>query len=452
MGSLARLWFVLALPLAVIMMIMTPPFQTPDEQNHFFRAVQIGQGGIVGRKLNWRQAGGFLPEGAVSYASSFGDLPFHVERKVSWERIHDRSGGSWQTPNISADFGNTVIYAPMFYCAVVLGIDLGRIAHLSVRDSFYLARFCNILFCVVVGALAIAIARKGRLLIALILSLPMTLSLDGSCSQDGALIAAAALAAALLSRAQEAPFQGYKPWLVLGLMLGFIAASKPPYFLVLAFPALLMPRALWRQTLACAVLGAAILFAWSIFGVHPAKIPFQIDEGISTPRQVHFVLAHPLHMVQILSRTFHLYGPTFWREYLGTLGWLDTPLPHWFYRTATLFLLVGGFCALAQFPRKANRIALLRAALVSLIVAATTIGVCLALYLIWTPLGLDHIEGIQGRYFLAISLFAILALPAERRAQGRAGQVLVLAEPSILFLAFITGAFATTEALLARYW
>lgn len=49
--------------------VLTPPFQVADELNHFMRAVQIAEGGVIGTRLSATQSGGVLPSPPVPHGA-----------------------------------------------------------------------------------------------------------------------------------------------------------------------------------------------------------------------------------------------------------------------------------------------------------------------------------------------------------------------------------------------
>ena len=99
-----------------------------------------------------------------------------------------------------------------------------------------------------------------------------------------------------------------------------------------------------------------------------------------------------------------------WQELIGILGWQDILLPPWTYFLLTLLLLLVPL-------QKLNLDGALRVR-VALVTGLTVLGYVATVYLIffltYTPLDIDHVRGVQGRYF-------VVALP-----------------PAAIFLASIT--------------
>ena len=101
-------------------------------------------------------------------------------------------------------------------------------------------------------------------------------------------------------------------------------------------------------------------------------------------------------------------GRPAWRELIGILGWQDIMLPVWIYVALTVLLL---FVSLQTFDvRGAPRT---RVAIVTAIgLVGYVITVYLIFFLTYTPLDVDHVRGVQGRYF-------VIALPMAASSSPR---------------------------------
>ena len=65
----------LALFSGLLWVALIPPFQSPDEPNHFFRAWQISEGHFFPEKTADRRLGGVLPESVVESRQMSWSLP-----------------------------------------------------------------------------------------------------------------------------------------------------------------------------------------------------------------------------------------------------------------------------------------------------------------------------------------------------------------------------------------
>ncbi len=172
----------------------------------------------------------------------------------------------------------------------------------------------------------------------------MAVSLGASINQDGLLIAASALAAALASRGPE---EGHAR-LGAAVLICAVATVKLPY-LVLGAMLLLPLSGGWRPFRAKfgpLVLAALPALAWTGYAMwaiatpvpwppYPAGPlwpgpPGTTFEGTNPAAQLGVLGAEPLRAVIL---PFHTIATDFWlaSETVGVLGWLVIPLPRWLY-------------------------------------------------------------------------------------------------------------------------
>jgi uncharacterized membrane protein len=125
------------------------------------------------------------------------------------------------------------------------------------------------------------------------------------------------------------------------------------------------------------------------------------------------------------------------------LGWQDIWLRSWIYLVLTVFLL---FVAVQRLQLdRATRVRV--AALTGLTVLGYVVVVFLIFFLTYTPLDVDHVRGVQGRYFVIILPVAAVFVAAMINRELPNGM------PSAIAIAgsLLSGA-ATVEALFQAHW
>ncbi|WP_170211058.1 DUF2142 domain-containing protein [Neokomagataea tanensis] len=446
----AFLWALIIGPVLVGMVFLTPPIQVPDEEHHFLRAAQIGEGHLIGDRLSPWNSGGTLPHGAVNFAYRFNDIRFHADRKITVGQVLNARDDHWDTPREQAPFPNTVIYAPFFYIPQAIGIDAGRLLHRSALVSLYLGRLASVLGCLTLGALALAITNRGRMVMAVILSLPMTLTLCASCSQDGLFITSCALWVALMTHMRGPMAEHRWYWVVLIALMSALLASKPPYIMMAFLPFFFAGRKHWRFASYAAAVSIGVMLLWSIYGMHPVDITSGGSGAVSGKRQALRLFHHPWVAVTLIVHTAVTFGSSLYQQYLGVLGWLDAAAPLWFYRSASFAFALSVISALIARRYAWGLTDWIERLGVLLVLLATFCGVSLALYMIWTPVGESLILGLQGRYYLGFSLLFALLFPQILRLRFAVlsrgvDAALVIAVPCLCGVAAL-------ETLVLRYW
>ncbi len=436
-GLLAAAYALLGLVAVATLARLTPPFQNPDELAHVLRAEQVSQGGVVGIRFtdpHRQAAGGWLDPGAERVYHVFEPLVFQPAHQATRAMFDAGAGIGWDGPPELQYFANTVIYPPALYLPAAVAIGVGHAARWSVMRTLHLARLADGVTAVTLGILAVALAGGAAPLLFGLLSLPMTLSLMASVSQDALLLPTAALAAALLLRLRRAG----SGWILAGacLCLALVGAARPAYLPIAALPLLgpaLRPGARW---LAAAVVATGVL-AWAGLVATTTMVNLS-DNGLANPgTQLARLMVDPAMVLHIAYDTLQAYGRPYLETFLGRLGWMDLVLPGWVRHLALTGLVLGALTSGAPAQRGAGWL--------GLGVALAACGAVFGLqYVAWTPLGAGVIEGVQGRYFLPVALLLATALPA-RPPLPRA---VVLVLPAIAVVTFA----GTAWEVVGRYY
>src|SRR5271166_2004801 len=274
--SPALVCFLLGLVGAVSMIVLTPPFQVPDEPAQFHRAYQLSELQLRGIVRDGA-AGAMLPSSLIELSEHFaGTRALHVEHPITAHPFRQ----TWLALDRPLDpnrrefvnFTNTSFYSPIGYLPQAIAIIGGRWAGAGPLALLYLARLANALVALALLTWAVRlmpIAPEAMMVAGL---LPMALFEYASAAPDATVIGTIFLFTAISLRGQ---LRG--AWTVVEVAVaavsGLIFCSQKPVYaplLVLGLPAALTSRPAKRTLLAQAVIvlvalgGTAlwILFSW----------------------------------------------------------------------------------------------------------------------------------------------------------------------------------------------
>jgi len=320
----------------------------------------------------------------------------------------------WSGEKFNMNFDNTALYPPVFYVPSALGILIARGAGLTVVQTLTLSRILTGAVAVAVAATAIACAEAASVALFAVMTLPMSLALLASGSQDALLLACSAMAAALFARfwrRQAAPSRAEQIAAV--VLLALICTSRPPYVGLALLP-LTVPSVAARWRLASAAAVVLSVAAWSTLAAISAWTSYNVT-GADPSAQATLLLGHPWDIARIALDTLQRYGSDYIHGFIGVFGWSGTRLPR-SYEVAAVIVL-GIAAAATMLGERGRRIGIVPRALIAgsiLLSAAAVFGIE---YLTWTPPGALVVDGVQGRYFLPLALVAAAALPALRIAR-----------------------------------
>ena len=421
-----------------VLAVLMPPFQAADELTHVERANQIAHGGLLATHYAGNQtSGGVVDSGIEQAEQPFDPIRFHPERKRTRAMTDVAAVTGWGTLE-TRSFPNTALYPPVLYFPAASGQFIARHAGLSVLHGLLLSRLLDGLVSAALGAVALALSDAAAPFLFALLTLPMSLSLDASVTQDGPLIAVAALAAVLLRRVAE---RRHGPLLAsVALLLAVTATARPAYLPLCLLP--LLPPAL-PMTVRFAAAGAAVLavVAWTSVA---ERITLLHSATIQVSAQMQALSLHPLVAATLVRTTLHtqlVEGCPYCREFVGVLGWLDTPLPNSYVALAAVVLLATLAMSRPAAPLVGRRPRMVAASLV----LGAVVAVFVLQYLSWSPIGGPAVDGVQGRYFLPVAPFLLLLLPGSRARQPGWAWVALCCFPALSIV-------VTLRAIVFRYY
>ena len=432
--ALICLFLILAAPPIFHMSRLTPPGQAPDEPAHLVRA----EGLLHGAVLAVRKYG---PDGNPPRLAAVAGIKVNPGiTRIVFNRpplptdhyqiqLTDQPGLMWLTyhqPRMFMTIDNTAQYFPAAYLPAPAGLAIGLAFHQPPRRCFQFARYGMMLAYLLIGATAIFLAPGGESVFLSILFLPIPLFLAGTVSEDGVLIAAACLAAALFARdPEEHKFSRLFALLILTLILG----AKAPYIPLAALALIPLSKPYFRARLfqMLCVITPVLIWAGIITALvavpflrppyHPGPL-YAGDHTIllnstSVTKNLAILLAQPSRFITMPAHLTSLAAVQWGREIIGILGNLQLQFPDAFYVNWWLALLIAALGA--AFPARTRAIAAPVTPATSLfilaIIALTIWAIMISMYLSWTDIGKAVIDGIQGRYFVLLLPFLALAIP-----------------------------------------
>ncbi len=405
---------------AIPLVFLNPPFQAPDEVQHFYRAYELSEFRIRAEVRNG-VAGGTLPA----------SLPLLVKSSVYtpdgmfYPAIAAPMTKTLKLAAIPLDsskrefvaFPGSAFYSPLPYLPQVLGIAIGRVIGLGPLYLFYLGRLFNCLAALALVVLAVKSIPFAEELVILVGLLPMSLFLYASLSADAAVIACSLLFTALSFAASE---RGYwKTWeLVMAAAVASVFCSvKPVYAPILL--AGIIPGLFQSGKAAKIIRTHAILLVvalgstagWLLFTKSSMTSPL---DGAHPSVQISLVLHHPMLLLRAIAHSLGFVDSlVLYFQAAGDFGWLTIPLSPGFF----LFLPITSLFivwALGR-PNFAGR-AILPALWHLSLALSSAFLIMTAMYLMYATVGQDSVAGVQGRYF--IPLLALVGLALTEFAPG----------------------------------
>lgn len=454
-AALHQIFLVAATALGMVYILVFPAGNAPDELRHFSRAYSLSDimmgvkdkddGNIMVRRADREFVlRNNLTEQGIDrdYVEAYYKGLFTT---VSDTELSEASVTLWSRYERVADYK---LQTPAYLPAAV-GIAAGRLLRLSLPGLFVMGRGMNLLFFLICIAWGIRKLPVGKELLLVLSLLPMTLHQATAVSYDSMIISLAFLMTALTVKLayEDGPVNKREAVLLFVAVLLLLPQKNFGLFTLALYPFLIFQRK-GKRNRSVAVAGIAVLAAGILLGtvalilkrnviLHDIWLPhviyngqagYNVSELLRSPRQILIVGYHML-----------LLSGQWLEEFLGgSLGSLNIHI-HRSTLYPYLFLLFfaaqtrEGEAVLLERRDKAFLLG------VSLLTACMVIG---SMFFLWTEKGLSYVAGIQGRYFIPMSLAALLTLRGKSFRMGEYGM------QRIVFLAAFCHIFVLTSVFM----
>lgn len=427
----------LGLIYGVAFLLLIPPFQVPDEYEHYYKAWDVSDGNLIPEKIE-NKAGVYVPESVkIMTDNVYQKWKFFIlnNQKMDMEYLLNLPLES--NNNIFVDISKyaVVTYSPIPYMASALSIAVGKAFNLSPLILLYLGRLGNLILWLFVICLAIRITpifKWGFLAIAL---LPMTLFQAASLSADGLAIALSFLIIAIFlkfSLDESIKKINTKQILILFSIILMLGLTKLPYILLIFLFFLIPTRKFGNKKKMSLIFGFIFLSTLLIIGIWNFMVNglyMPLDPGVSFKDQLFYVLMYPFDFIQALLNTSSKYAADFPILSIGSWAYLDTPLPNWIYGIYFLAIFL-----ISVFDNNSIKINFRQRYIILGLFLLITCSIFLLEYLTWTYVGAQVVHGFQGRYLIPIlPLLFLFLYESGSNTQNR-----IFAESMItLFIIFI---------------
>jgi uncharacterized membrane protein len=405
LSPLTKAAIVIALVLGILFSVVNPLIRVYDESGHFYRAYVLAHGDWVSKDARQEnEYGGYIPR------TLDGDSTIKKEFQDDLYRPFD----NWKELNVAPSkevewypFPNTSSYSPINYIPSALAIAIGGVFHARNVTLLMGARILSLIFYTVAIAIALELLRKNQFqkLFFAIALLPSSLLAATQITADTMVNSVLIIFSALIIKniTDRESFTGIDSILLLltGISVPLLKQAYTPLLLLLFIVTL--PRLKKKVSLAIrsvvAIAGFLGIYIWMklVPGVIEATRQMNpVTKGTSTHEQMYFIKNNLPKMIKVAINTLVVNGDGYIKGLVGLpSGFLPVPVAvvSTFCMICVIYFAIRGV--------KTNR---------NLFYNSSVILVCLAsialifggLYIDWTPIGSNIVDGVQGRYFLPL--------------------------------------------------
>ncbi len=439
--------------------VVVPPLRGPDEIAHFLRIYSYTRGGLLPATEVDGRKGIFIDSELYTRLSFFRNAGERFGRnreqglrygEIMKEYPHPGGTlGEEEQATKFMPFAGTEGYNPVAYAPYILAATIGNLLGLDFPNMLLLMRFLGLTTFTAVAAYAIKLTPTLKWAFVLIAMLPVSLYNRSVLSADGAALSYALVITALCFSA----LQRYGRVWERSLWMTLCALSKQPQIVFVLLELMVCRMTELRRrwsSLALIVVPSFILSPLWVLAVSADIAAWRLLEAETYPREhfdplwkLAYMWEHPLHFPLAAWTALTVWGDRLWQELIGILGWQDILLRPWTYFVLTVILLLVPLQKLNLDGAVRARVAVIT----GLGVLGYIVTVYLIFFLTYTPINIDHVRGVQGRYFVIALPMAAIFLASTANIDLPRG---VLAATAIT--GSLLSGITSFTALLGAHW
>lgn len=456
-------WFaVIAFIVGGILLFIIPPMAAPDENDHFYNIYAFSDAGFF-PDFQEDLLGRMLPECIIDFVNGYNE---RFAAKLNEQYNFSEAYGSWAIPSDFEEYRfvsywnsnvNLIGYLPSGTGIVIYRILAAAFPFICVSpyNLLLFGRICNLTFYIIIMYYALKWTPILKYTIFLTALFPMSLFLASTLSYDTIIIGFCTLLfSRIMNILSSTRIISRKDLIVISSCAIFLVNVKTAYVpLLIVLFSLAVERfeKIGRYIKYIAVVLGTGMIPFVIFYVGKGVVlkDFTWKYTTAMNEQAKVILSAPVYFVNYIANSFVQYGKFYYLGCLGSLGQQDTNLPEVFLYILTFITLFVAFVEVSS-----QNLITVKFKILSLIgILLTIYAIFAGTYIIWTgtryEIGLDYVEGCQGRYFIPLIIW-VVGLFANSTLKER-GKILklvrILSVGSGIFISIIT-----LICVFIRFW
>ena len=381
----------ICLVLGLFFVFFNPPFQTPDEAQHFFKMWGFTQGTFNFKVLNG-YSGDILPDSVIKI-SKFDRLCRHPELKTSAGEIFSALKIKLEKDKTAFYVFTPTSYTPVSYFPVFLILWAMKLINVPPLIMLYIMRLCSLFLYTGLCYQAIKIIPFKKWLFVLLTLLPMAVYEGSSATADplttgtGFLLVAYTL---YLAYSDSVKNIGKKELCVFGFLITLLLLCKYAYlpFLLLYF---VLPKKKFSSA------------------------------GYDKKFMIAFILNRFHWFMDFVFKTVHAYWMSYYYAFIGLLGCNDAPLPLFALNFYSVMLFGS---ALIKTNNEEKTVCLKDKIIFVFIFLLTGLIILASVFILFQCYPLFC--GVQGRYFIPVMPLFFLLFDNKRIVWNKFPILLIL--------------------------
>lgn len=444
--KIEHIFLFFALIWGLFQVFTTPPFQTPDEVNHYRRTLGLAFFQSCDENLTVS-----VPNSAENFISQF-PLPEMNRGLYSIRQLTEAikplpAPTSHDSARVFTQF---CAYNQIGYYPQTIGIIIGNILHLPTSFVFYLGRIFNVLVSIFLLYFAIKIAPFGKHIIAFVGLMPKTVLQLSSFSSDALTISGLILFISLILYFSQKNKISDNQAFLLSTISTLLVQTKPGYIAFILILLILKPKLFSSKKIYFIFISSTFILSFLLFlflSLNSHSDKYLRPDGVFPEQQIQYLKKNPIVFGNLLVKNIKKRYESYTKDATASIGYSGKKFKGNYYKYMFYAIII-----LTILVKEKINFGLKESALFCLIALMTYAFIATLEYVFWNNPGNDTIIGIQGRYL--IPLFPLLLFPLSKIRSEIAFNFKYSKSASItlLIVIFSTSAFASIHEHFMYYY
>ncbi|MDR2864498.1 MAG: DUF2142 domain-containing protein [Spirochaetaceae bacterium] len=412
--AIHKIFFIFFLLFGLSYLLLFRMWSIPNEMTHWFRIFEIAEGHLVSEAGGGRS----MPQGLILDIDS-------VNGKYT-DLAHNRNIQINRNEKMSYWFAGAALYSPATYTFQLIGLKIASAFTDRTLLLMYAARFSAFvlsLFVLTFAIKKIPVKQKSFFMLAMTpVFFQEAVSLAGDSLANTLAFAFTALILAYsLNKEEKRGLCGKAGILLIAVFLSLVKVVYLPLVLLI----FLLPVSCFSSKKSRTLFLASLLLLCVVLNLIWLGLAkgFLSDyrPDVDPAGQFKYIVTHPVEYIKILLDTYTANFKGYFVMFMGQyLTWAMISVNHYFISAYKVFLFL---VLLSEHYKHHEYKKLLR--LFLFISLSVIILIATSLYIQWTVVGSSIIEGIQGRYFIPVSILLALCINIHTIRFGQRFKLLI---------------------------
>ena len=395
--KIEHIFLTLIIPVGLCYLTYIVPNFVPDEASHSYRAYIVSEGHFITRRNADKTARMMVPRKLLESLHSYRKYNTLVDGIKEKTNYNDKVA-----VNLDGTGAATYSFIPYFTPSIAFGI--GRVLNINIMLTYYMARIFAFVTSIVLIFYAIKLLPFGKVLMLVYAFNPVFIQQAASLSADNLINALSMLiiAMTLYKIASKKDFTK-KEYIITLILVFMLATIKYVYFPISFLLLLLIKKGNKKNNLKIlSIIAVAILTSVAVYlfasRMYNTEFSHMVKHQVDSSGQVKWIITHPIDYAGVLGNTLVEKADFYFFTMFGrNLG------PYKITVSEIIPILFYGLLIISPFLEK-NKFELNRKQRLMFFLVFLMIYVLVetGLYVCWTSVGANIIEGISGRYFIPI--------------------------------------------------